>query len=132
MSNTSSLWYQLRDALQTGEFGTASALLAMHPELIGEQNSVGESVLHYLAVEDCREAVEWLYQRGAVLNSTDNYGVPLIFDVAALGYRDLALWLISQGADPRLKDAHGQTIEEYLISMDSCEMIEVLRPFITP
>ena len=64
MSETREDWYQFRNLLQLGDFAAASSMLALQPNLISERNSIGESVLHYLAVEDCQEAIEWLYSRG--------------------------------------------------------------------
>jgi len=49
---TSSLWYELRDAVFRKDFDRASELLGANPELTDVRNSIGETVLHYLAVEN--------------------------------------------------------------------------------
>lgn len=127
VSETRPEWYRLRDDLLDGDFVAAETLLASYPELIDARNSIGETVLHYLAVEDFKEGVAWLHARGSKLNTGDDFGVPLLFDIAVLGYRDLFLWLVSNGADASARDSHGQTIEEHLAGLDVHEMIGFIR-----
>jgi len=127
VSETRPEWYRLRDVLLDGDFVAAEALLASNPELIDARNSVGETVLHYLAVEDFKEGVAWLHARGSKLNTSDEFGVPLLFDIAVLGYRELFLWLVSNGADASARDSHGQSLEEHLAGLDVHEMIGFIR-----
>src|SRR5258708_4784566 len=105
MSTARQEWFQLRDALERGDFSSASALLEKDSSLIDERNGIGESILHFLSVEDNRPAVEWLHTRGADLNAANEFGTPLLFEVALLGNQELLLWLIEHGADPKKKDA---------------------------
>src|SRR5690242_1124898 len=103
-------WYQLRNALEQADFAAATAILEKDPRLIDERNGIGETVLHFLAVENNQAAVEWLYARGADLNATNKFGTPLLFEVAALEYHDLVLWLVQHGADTDKKKSDGQPI----------------------
>src|SRR6266516_5063209 len=123
MSDIRPEWYQLRDALEKADFVTDAALLEKDPRLIDERNGIGESVLHFLAVENNQPAVEWLHARGADLNATNEFGLPLLFEVAQLEYRDLFLWLVQQGADADKKKLDGQPIEDYLAEYDKPDMI---------
>ncbi len=132
MSGARPEWYQLLHALERADFSGASALLEKDSGLINERNGIGESLLHFLAVENNRLAVEWLQTRGSDLNSANEFGTPLLFEVAQLGYRDLFLWLIEHGADPRKKDAEGQRIDEYLADTDKPEMVEFIKQHIAP
>src|SRR5260370_40302662 len=108
MNSVQADWVRFRDALEQGDFAAASTLLQHDPRLINSVNDVGETALHFLAVENNRPSVEWLQSRGADLNSTNEFGTPLLFEVAQLGYRDLFLWLVRRGADPKKKNADGQ------------------------
>jgi len=130
MSTARPEWYQLRDALENADFAAASTLLDKDSSLLHEGNGIGESVLHFLAVENNRLAVEWLHTRGSDLNAANKFGTPLLFEVAQLGYRDLFLWFIEHGADPKKKDAQGQRIDEYLTEFDRPEMIEFIKQHI--
>lgn len=132
MSRARPEWYQLRDALERADFSGASTLLERDSSLLDERNGIGESVLHFLAVENNRQAVEWLHERGSDLNAANAFGTPLLFEVAQLGYRDLFLWLVEHGADPKRKDAHGQSIDQFLAEFDKPEMIEFINQHIAP
>lgn len=132
MSRARPEWHQFRDALERADFSGASGLLEQDSSLLDERNGIGESVLHFLAVENNRKAVEWLHARGSDLNATNEFGTPLLFEVAQLGYHDLLLWIIEHGADPKKKDAQGQSIDEYLAEFDKPEMIEFIKQRIAP
>ncbi len=130
MSNARPEWYQLRDAPENANFPDASSLLETAPSSIHETNGIGETVLHFLAVENDQSAVEWLHTRGADLNACNKFGTPLLFEVAQLGYQDLFLWLVEHGADPIRKDGQGQRIDEYLADFDQLEIIEFIKKHI--
>ena len=112
---TGSLWFELRNAVFRKDFSIRAAdLLALHPELVTLRNSIGETVLHFLAVENDREGVQWLFSRGFSLNTGSDFCDPAIFEVASLGYQELLLWLLEHGADPLAVNRDGQNILEYL------------------
>ena len=127
MSEVRPEWYQLRDLLEAGEFSAAEDLLEKAPRLLFERNAVGETVLHFLAVEDNRPAVEWLHARGSDLNTTNKFGTPLIFEIALLGYKELLLWFVAKGANMQQRNGEGQTIKDYLIEFEKFEMIAFLE-----
>jgi hypothetical protein len=74
--------YQLRDALEADDLPAAASLLGSEPGLVHERNRLGETVLHFLAVENNHAAVQWLLARGAELNVVNEFGTPLVFEVA--------------------------------------------------
>ena len=131
MSNALPEWYQLRDAAYQADFVTAETLLRTNPNLLDERNGIGETVLHFLAVEDCLPAIEWLHARGASLNTTNKFGTPLLFEVAQLGYRDLLLWLVAHGANRKQTDNNGQSLRSYLAEFDKPDMIAFVDEHIT-
>ena len=97
------------------------------PSLIETRSGIGETALHYLAVENRQDAVEWLHARGADLNTTNNFGTPLVFEVALLGYEGLFQWLTAHGADVNHRNADGLGMEEYLIESGKPAMVEFIR-----
>lgn len=115
-------WYRFRNALYAGDFAAAEALLRDEPALLTERNGLGETVLHFLAIEDSLPGIEWLHAQGGSLNTANDFGTPLLFEVAQLGYRDLLLWLGKHGADAGVKDGSGRTLQEYLVEFDQPEM----------
>lgn len=124
MSVNRSEWNKLRDALEQGEFVAAANFLQSTPDLIHARNGIGETVLHFLAVEENLAAVEWLHTRGADLNAKNGFGVPLQFEVALLEYLDLFVWLLEHGADRSAKTADGEVLEEFLADHNSSAMLD--------
>lgn len=110
---TQSAWCELRDLVYAKEFVRAEKLIEHDPELLCKTNSLGETVLHYLAVENDVEGVSWLHSRGASLNT--GTGKPMFFEVAELGYKELLLWLARNGADFSALDSEGQGLFECLL-----------------
>lgn len=123
MSTVHPEWYQLRDAAGQADFAIAGMLLRNNPKLLDERNGLGETVLHFLAVENSLPGIEWLHQRGASLNTTNEFGTPLLFEVALLGHRDLLLWLVAHGADPKQTDSNGQSLRSYLAECNKPKMV---------
>jgi len=131
MSDVRPEWYQLRNALHAGEFPAAEVLLRDHPSLLTERNGIGETVLHFLAVEDSLPGIEWLHTRGGSLDTTNEFGTPLLFEVAQLGYRDLFLWFVRHGADSNQKDRDDRSLHDYLLECDKPEMIAFVDEHVT-
>ncbi|TFW32949.1 ankyrin repeat domain-containing protein [Massilia horti] len=99
MSETPQIWYQFRDVLYAGEFEVAEKLLAETPALVHLADSLGETVLHFLALENDMEAVAWLHAKGADIDTKNKFGTPVVFEVAQLGYKELFAWFAARGAD---------------------------------
>jgi hypothetical protein len=83
-------------------------------------------------VENNQPAVEWLHERGADLNTMNEFGTPLLFEVAQLGYQDLFLWLVRHGADPSKLKSDGQPINDYLAEYENPEMIAFIKEHVPP
>lgn len=109
------MWYELRDSVFSKLFGRAEELLQASPRLSTMTNSIGETVLHYLAVENDIEGVAWLHDHGFNLNTRTGFGSPLVFEVAELGHRELLLWMSANGADFSVSDGEGRGIVDYLL-----------------
>lgn len=126
MSETSPEWYQLRNMVSQGDLSSAAALLHTHPHLLEERNGIGETVLHFLAIEDHLSGVEWLHAQGASLNASNKFGTPLLFEVAQLGYHDLFLWLVNHGADLNQANKSGDSLHDYLVEYRCDKMLKFI------
>lgn len=122
MTYPSDAWYALRNALFAEEFSVAGDLLRANPALLVERDGLGETVLHFLAVEDCLAGVAWLHARGASLDTRNDFGKPVAFEVAELGYRELLEWFAANGCDLQQRDACGRSLADYLIESEKPEM----------
>jgi ankyrin repeat protein len=123
------LWYEFRNAVYSREFELAEKLLATAPYLLTLRNSLGETVLHFLAVENDIEGVSWLYRKGAAIDTKSDFGTPAIFEVAQLGYKKLLAWFIQNGADIHTVDADGNGLAAYLEEYEQPEMREHVRQY---
>jgi ankyrin repeat protein len=108
-------WYELRALVVEKKFEEAAALLARIPSLRSAVDGMGETVLHYLAVENDHQGVSWLSSQGFDINTRNVFGTPVVFEVAQLDYRDLLQWFISNGADLKCRDGEGKNIKEYVL-----------------
>jgi ankyrin repeat protein len=131
MSKTSPIWYELRNAVAARNFGAADSLLKSNASLITDTNSIGETVLHYLAIENDIEGVSFLHRRGFNLNTRNEFGTPLFFEVAQLNYRDLLKWLFDHGIDMKSTDSYGQSVQEYLADFGKQDVSLFLASMIT-
>jgi len=83
----------------------AKAMLDAEPGLLFARDGLGETALHYLAVEDQLAAVQFLFERGATLNTVSHVDGSPLSEAASLGYEALVEWLLANGA---LIDLPGQ------------------------
>lgn len=127
MSNTDPIWYEFRNAIYSQNFALANEMLKQKQALLHMVNDLGETVLHFLAVEDDKEGVAWLYSRGADVNTKNMFGTPVLFEVAQLGYKELFNWLIEKGADVHATDNDGHDVVLHLLEYDHKEMAEWVR-----
>ena len=108
-------WYELRALVAAKQFGEAAMRIECNASLCSAVNGLGETVLHYLAVENDEEGVAWLWSKGFDINIRNEFGTPVVFEVAQLDYRDLLQWFISSGADVKCQDSDGRSIKEYVL-----------------
>jgi ankyrin repeat protein len=127
VSTTDRQWQEFRDVVYSGDFARASEMLSCMPALLHMMNSIGETVLHFLAVENNLEGVSWLYARGADLDTKNAFGQPVLFEVASLGHKELFDWFVKNGVNTRATDHQGNDIVVHLLEYDCREMAEWVR-----
>lgn len=120
------IWYELRNAVYSKDFGVAETILRAHPHIRTARNGIGETVLHFLAVENDLEGVAWLHARGFDLNEQNKFGTPAIFEAAGLGYKELVMWLAENGANIEALDRDGEDILFFLEQYDRKDMAAFL------
>ena len=79
-------------------------MLHDQPGWITAKSSVGETVLHYLVIENDIETVKFLIDKGADVNTCTNSGTTPLMHAARLGYLEMCLLLMEKGADVNVKD----------------------------
>ena len=111
------------------EFSEAEEMLAETPELLEERNGLGETVLHYLAVENDQEGVAWLHSKGADLNTQNEFGTPPLYEATLLGYKGLARWMVEHGARFDLKNDDGEDFRAFAEEHEILNRYEYLKSF---
>ena len=115
-------WYQLRNAVYSKDYSGAELLLKSAPKLITHTNLTGETVLHFLAVENDIEGVKWLKSKEFDIDTKNDFGTPVIFEVAQLGYKELLIWFYENGANFSAKDGEDFSLIEYLEEWEKPDM----------
>lgn len=91
------------------DLSAAGRYLDEHPDAREAVDGVGETALHYLAVENHLEGVRFLAARGAAVNTRAVMGTPPLHSAARLDYADMVRLLLSFGADPNATDDNQDT-----------------------
>lgn len=124
------------DGARVGEFIDAAvhdqvkarAMLTAEPELLTARWRLGETALHFLAVEGYVDAVRFLAEAGAEIDPVNKFGDTPLVDVATLGNADVAGVLLEFGADPNARsEAHGNVLHAAVGSGNA----ELLRALLT-
>jgi ankyrin repeat protein len=120
------LFNQLVDAAVLDQ-PAAEQLLGEHPELIHLRNRLGETALHFLAVEDYAEGVAFLVRHGAPVDTVDySHRTPLM-DAAMVGATRTVRHLLACGANPFVSTPDGDTVWDLLDSDSASELLAIFR-----
>ena len=76
----------------------AKKLVAEHPEVLTLRNSIGETALHYLAVENYAEAVQLLIELGASVRTGNDFGRSALAEAIQVGAAETVAVLRRAGA----------------------------------
>lgn len=102
------------------------SLLDTEPGLLHTRTGLGETPLHYLAVENHIEAIKALVEKkGADVNSLNDFGGSPISDAAGLGYVDLVKYLLSVGATLQIPEQK-ESVLHAAVRSGSAEMVKVI------
>jgi ankyrin repeat protein len=118
-------FYAIRDAALANR-AEAAILLAHDSTLIEVKNSIGETALHFLVVEDDRPSVEWLMERGAGVNTQNDFGNTPFMEAAGLGYLEMCEFLLSRGADMEVRNESAGTALSEAAQSGQQSVVEML------
>ena len=91
------------------DIAKAEAILKEHPKVIHSRSGLGETPLHYLAVENCPEAVRLLIRCGADVNIRNKFGSTPLHEASQLGHKEVVQILLEKEADVDIKNKLGET-----------------------
>lgn len=102
------------------------SLLDTEPGLLHTRTGLGETPLHYLAVENHIEAIKVLVdKKGADVNTLNDFGGSPISDAAGLGYVNLVKYLLSVGAKLQIPEQK-ESVLHAAVRSGSAEMVKVI------
>jgi ankyrin repeat protein len=83
--------------------------------------------LHYLAIENDLPAVQFLLAHGAEVDKRDSFGSTPLLSTAQLGYVELSLFLMQNGADVNARDdIMNYTPLHYAAEAGKADLLEAL------
>jgi ankyrin repeat protein len=101
-------------------------LLDAEPDLLNIRTGLGETPLHYLAVENNIEAIKALVEKkGADVNTLNDFGGSPLSEAAGLGYVELVKYLLSVGAKLQLPEQKESALHAAVRS-GSAELVKVI------
>ena len=104
----------------------ARRLLSAQPELLNARWHLGETVLHFLAVEGYADGVRRLAEWGADVNLPNRLGDPPLLDCVLLGHEALVEVLLQHGADPNVASAAGDPPLHAAVRRGSARVVQQL------
>jgi ankyrin repeat protein len=104
----------------------ARHLLELHPELLEARFLLGETVLHFLAVENFVEGVRFLAEAGAGVDATNEFGDTALIDVAVLGNDVVAEVLLQFGANPNAQSDTKDNVLDAAVRSSNARLVDLL------
>lgn len=114
------------------DLSASEKLLKEEPELINATNDIGETVFHFLVVENNLEKVKWLFNKGSKVNTVNNFGNTPLSEAAGLGYKEMCQFLIEKGADHKIRDENGDTALSQAAISDEVAVVNLLLDLMNP
>jgi len=121
-----SLFDQLVDAAVLDQ-PAAELLLRQHPELIRATNRLGETALHFLAVENYPEGVAFLARHGAPVDARNEWQRTPLMEATMVGATQAVRQLLACGADPSAETPDGDTVWDLFSSDSASELQSIFR-----
>jgi len=104
----------------------ARRLLQKNPALLQMKSGLGETPLHYLAVENYVAAVAFLAKAGSPVDTLNDFGETPLLEAAKLGYAEMVQLLLSLGADLNIRDHGGAAAIHKAAASGSSSVLELL------
>jgi len=125
-------FHKFRDAVYNPDHAGAIALLAENPALLEARSGIGETVLHFVAVENEQEMVAWLLSQGANINTVNDFGETPLMDAAILEYTDLCRFLLDSGADAFFINDRGESALSKAAQKNNLPLVQLLLDQLSP
>jgi uncharacterized protein len=89
--------------VQRGRLADAAQHLTANSEIITDRDAIGETPLHWLAIESDVAGVRLLIERGADVNTQDEFGNHVVYHAASVASIETLQALLAAGGDPNAR-----------------------------
>lgn len=96
-------------------------------KVLGNRNGMGETMLHWYAIEGSLKVVEQIIDLGFNVNTTNRFGQTPLFESVQIDRWDIVELLLRRGADTSIKDKIEEDIFEHLEFAEEHAKAERLR-----
>jgi len=124
-------FFAFRNAVYS-DLKTAGEMLASDPGLLRVRNGIGETVMHFLVVENGLETVAWLIGKGAEVDTKNEFGQTPLMEAASLGLIEMCRLLIAHGANFRYLNSREESVFSAAAESDQAEALEYLLGLLLP
>jgi hypothetical protein len=114
------------DACRRGDLEEVQALYKEDPQVINAVDMKGFTPLILAVYNDQPAVVEFLLDKGALLDSGDGAGNTALMGVCFKGYQNIAVKLIEAGADVNARNANGATALTFASTFGHLGIAEML------
>ncbi len=119
-------FYELRDLLLASPHEAVSEI-KKDRALLDARSGLGETLLHWMAIEDVVSAVVTLLDLGSVIDTVNHFGSTPLQDAVQLGRTELCLELLARGASvTHVNNAGESVISTSTILKRHTQLIEAL------
>lgn len=121
-------FYELRDLLQV-DMGATMRRLRADKSLLDVRSGLGETLLHWFAIEQREDIVRALAGIGAAIDPTNDFGNTPLLEVASICREDMSRLLLSLGASPDAINYIGDRPLIQAASMGRMKMVRLLLEY---
>jgi ankyrin repeat protein len=118
-------FHAFRDAVASN-LETAAEILARDSVVLRLRNELGETAMHFFAVENSLREVVWLIDNGSEVDTQNKFKQTPLMEVAGLGQLEMCQLLISHGANVGYVSSRGESVLSAAASTDEAEVVEYL------
>lgn len=115
------------DAVESGDIEAVRRAIASGADVNAIRDNEGKSPIHWAAYDGSTEIARLLIEKGADVNSADEYGVTPLMQACDGGHTDTARLLIEHGANVNAVDGNLETVIDNVSSFSQPEIYALLR-----
>ncbi|HEY3898375.1 MAG TPA: ankyrin repeat domain-containing protein [Chthoniobacter sp.] len=122
-------FHAFRDAV-AANLEAAAEMLAQDAVVLRLRNELGETAMHFFAVEGFPGEVVWLIENGSEVDTQNKFKQTPLMEVAGMGRLEMCQLLVSLGASFGYVSSRGESVLSAAASSDEAEVVKYLLALI--